>query len=154
MEHCWPQALVLQPAHCSRVQKQHIPQLPEAFGDANNVTGPSAAALGLSLNQLRQLLALLLPGKRCPSRARLGRWVAAARQAGRVLQALDAACPVYVRTACLDEIYCHRQPVFVAVEPHSMTWIVGQRVASCSGDTWHQTLQPWTFLGEKKQRVE
>jgi hypothetical protein len=106
----------------------------------------TAAALGSSLGQTRRLLELLL-GPRCPSRAKLGRWVvAAARRAGKVLQKLDAACVVLVCTACLDEIYCHRRPIFVAVEPCSMTWIVGQRVAHCDGDTWQQTLQPWTFL--------
>ena len=95
---------------------------------------------------MRRLLELVL-GRRCPSRAKLGRWVAAAaRRAGLVLQQLDAACVVLVCTACLDEIYCHRQPLFVAVEPCSMTWIVGQRVAHCTGDAWQQTLTPWTFL--------
>jgi hypothetical protein len=51
-----------------------------------------------------------------------------------------------VTDLCLDEIYCHRQPVLVAVEPHSMTWVLGQRVSTCSGATWQQALQPWTHL--------
>src|SRR5262245_52392799 len=42
----------------------------------------TAAALGLSLNQTRTLLARVLPAAACPSRATLGRWVdAAARRA-------------------------------------------------------------------------
>jgi hypothetical protein len=106
-----------------------------------------AAALGLSLNQTESLLAVLLSAGDRPSRATLGRWVAAAaRQAGPVLEALDRACQAQVTDLCLDEIYCHRQPVLVAVEPHSMTWVVGQRAATCSGAIWQQTLQPWTHL--------
>jgi hypothetical protein len=106
-----------------------------------------AAALGLSLNQTEKLLAVLLPADACPSRATLGRWVgAAARQAGPVLRALDEACEAQVSELCLDEIYCHRQPVLVGVEPHSMTWVLGQRATDCSGNTWQQALQPWVHL--------
>jgi hypothetical protein len=106
-----------------------------------------AAALGLSLNQTQSLLAILLPPQERPSRATLGRWVeAAAGQAGRVLPKLDEACQTLVSELCLDEIFCHRQPVLVGVEPHSMAWVVGQRAANCSGDTWQQALQPWQYL--------
>jgi hypothetical protein len=106
-----------------------------------------AAALGLSLNQTQSLLAVLLPAAARPSRATLGRWVeAAAQQAGRILQKLDEACQPLVSELCLDEIFCHRQPVLVGVEPHSMAWVLGQRAANCSGDTWLQALQPWTHL--------
>jgi hypothetical protein len=106
-----------------------------------------AAALGLSLNQTESLLAILLPPSNRPSRATLGRWVeAAAQQAGRVLQRLDEACQPLVSQLCLDEIFCHRQPLLVGVQPHSMAWVVGQRAANCSGETWHQALQPWTHL--------
>jgi hypothetical protein len=106
-----------------------------------------AAALGLSLNQTQSLLAVILPGALCPSRATLGRWVqAAARRAGPVLQVLDAACPPLVRELCLDEIFCHRRPVLIAVEPHSMAWLLGRRTPDRSGDTWQQAVQPWTHL--------
>jgi hypothetical protein len=106
-----------------------------------------AAALGLSLNQTESLLAILLPPDARPSRATLGRWVeAAARTAGRVLQALDGACHTLVSQLCLDEIFCHRQPLLIGVEPHSMAWVLGQRAKDCSGDTWLQVLQPWTHL--------
>ena len=106
-----------------------------------------AAALGLSLNQTESLLAVVLPNAACPSRATLGRWVqAAARQAGVILPTLDAACQGVVSELCLDEIFCHRQPVLIGVEPHSMTWVLGQRVPNRRGETWQQALQPWTNL--------
>jgi len=105
------------------------------------------AALGLSLNQTQSLLAVVLPGALCPSRATLGRWVqAAARRAGPVLAALDAACPPVVRELCLDEIFCHRRPVLIGVEPHSMAWVLGRRTLDRSGATWQQAVQPWTHL--------
>lgn len=106
-----------------------------------------AAALGLSLNQTERLFAVLLPATVRPSRATIGRWVeAAALQAGHVLQTLDETCQSRVTELCLDEIYCHRQPVLVGVEPHSMAWMLGQRARNCTGDTWQQALQPWPYL--------
>jgi hypothetical protein len=106
-----------------------------------------AAALGLSLNQTERLFEVLLPPAACPSRATLGRWVeAAALRAGRVLQTLDETCQARVTELCLDEIYCHRQPVLVGVEPHSMAWMLGRRARNCTGETWQQTLHPWTHL--------
>jgi hypothetical protein len=106
-----------------------------------------AAALGLSLNQTERLFEVLLPPDARPSRATIGRWVeATALRAGRVLQTLDETCQAQVTELCLDEIYCHRQPVLVGVEPHSMAWMVGQRARHCTGDTWQQALQPWTHL--------
>jgi hypothetical protein len=106
-----------------------------------------AAALGLSLNQTERLFEVLLPADARPSRATLGRWVeAAALRAGRVLQTLDETCQAQVTELCLDEIYCHRQPVLVGVEPHSMAWMLGRRAPNCTGDTWQQSLQPWTRL--------
>jgi hypothetical protein len=106
-----------------------------------------AAASGLSLNQTVNLLAVLLPADACPSRARVGRWVqAAAQRARRLLPVLDEACVPFVIELCLDEIFCHRQPVLVGVEPHSMAWVLGQRSANRSGDTWQQALQAWLHL--------
>jgi hypothetical protein len=106
-----------------------------------------AAALGLSLNQTERLFEVLLPANARPSRATIGRWVeAAALRAGRVLQTLDETCQTQVTELCLDEIYCHRQPVLVGVEPHSMAWMLGQRARNCTGDTWQQALQPWPYL--------
>jgi hypothetical protein len=107
----------------------------------------TAAALGLSLNQSRALLACVLPPSACPSRATLDRWIAtAAAQASQVLACLDRACQPLVETLCLDEIFCHRQPVLMGVEPHSLAWVLGQRGPDRSGASWHQALRPWTHL--------
>jgi hypothetical protein len=104
----------------------------------------TAAAMGLSLCQVLVLLAILLPAKRLPSRATLGRWVLHfARRAGKLLAVLDKACRPLVLCLCLDEIFFRRQPVLMAVEPHSMAWLVGQRVKDRSGETWAKALTAW-----------
>lgn len=78
-------------------------------------------SLGLSLSQILLLLAVLLPASRLPSRATLGRWVQQqAKRARRVLAVLDQACRRLVSALCLDEIFVHRRPVLMAVEPHSL----------------------------------
>ena len=88
----------------------------------------SGCALGLSLSQIVTLFAIVLPLGAVPSRAMVGRWVQeAAAQAGRLLVVLDLACQVRVRVLCLDEIFLHREPVLMAIEPHSMAWMAGQR---------------------------
>jgi hypothetical protein len=104
----------------------------------------TAAAMGLSLCQILALLAILLPAKRLPSRATLGRWVMHfARRAGKLLPMLDKACRPLVLCLCLDEIFFRRQPVLMAVEPHSMAWLLGQRVKDRSGETWAKALAAW-----------
>jgi hypothetical protein len=104
----------------------------------------TAAAMGLSLQQILTLLAILLPPARRPSRATLGRWVQrGARQAQRLLTVLDRACRGLVLCLCLDEIFCRRQPVLMGVEPHSLAWVLGQRAADRSGETWAQALAAW-----------
>jgi len=47
---------------------------------------------------------------------------------------------------CLDEIFFHHDPVLVAVEPHSMAWVAGQRGPDRTGDTWYDVLKPWPNL--------
>ena len=107
----------------------------------------TAAALGLSLNQTRALLACVLPPSTCPSRATLGRWVAgASARASQVLATLDRACQPLVETLCLDEIFCRRLPVLMGVEPHSLAWVLGQRGPDRSGATWQKALQAWPHL--------
>jgi hypothetical protein len=107
----------------------------------------AAAAMGLSLQQTRSLLAILLPKSCCPGRATLGRWVqAAARQAGSVLAALDRACRGLVRTLCLDEIFLRRRPVLMGVEPHSLAWLLGARAGDRTGETWAAALAAWPKL--------
>jgi hypothetical protein len=96
----------------------------------------TAAAMGLSLRQTLTLLAILLPAPRCPGRATLGRWVhAAARRASGVLTVLDRACRAVVLCLCLDEIFFHRQPVLMGIEPHSLAWVLGTRAPDRSGPT-------------------
>src|SRR3954447_3116159 len=97
----------------------------------------TAAAMGLSLNQVLVLLALILGKPACPGRSTLHRWIqAAGLAAGRVLESLDARCRVLVLVGCLDEIFFHGRPVLVGVEPASMTWFLGQKSPDRSGATW------------------
>jgi hypothetical protein len=106
----------------------------------------SAAACGVSLSTTRVLLDLLLD-QRAPSRATLGRWVAGAgRRAGAVLTRLDDACRSLVTAVCLDEIYCHHRPILVGVEPRSLACVVARRAEDCTGETWVQTLAPWSHV--------
>ena len=86
----------------------------------------TATAMGLSLNQVLVLLALILGKQACPGRSTLHRWIKrAALAAGRVLKALDAQCKALVLVGCLDEIFFHGRPVLVGVEPASMAWFLG-----------------------------
>jgi hypothetical protein len=103
--------------------------------------------MGLSLSQVLVLLAILLPRSRLPSRATLGRWVNhSARRAGRLLEVLDKACHSLILCLCLDEIFFRRKPVLMAVEPHSLAWVLGQRAADRSGETWAKALAAWPLL--------
>ncbi len=115
------------------------------FGEApQRRFAATAAALGLSLNQTGALLACVLPDGRRPSRATLGRWVQdAATRARRALAVLDPACRPVVRERCLDESFCRRVPVLRAVEPHSLTWVLGQRGPDRRSATWQAALQAW-----------
>ena len=104
----------------------------------------TAWAMGVSLGQIVTLLAIVLPACHVPSRATIGRWVdQASVQAGGILTVLDRVCQAWVVTLCLDEIFFHRDPVLVAVEPHSMAWVAGQRGPDRTGDTWCALLQKW-----------
>ena len=103
--------------------------------------------MGLSLNQSVVLLAILLGVQACPSRSTVHRWVqAAATAAGKVLRQLDRSCRAFVLVGCLDEIFFHRRPVLVGVEPHSMVWFVGKKADNCQGSTWFAELKPWSSL--------
>jgi hypothetical protein len=107
----------------------------------------TAAAMGLSLGQTLALLAILLPPRRRPSRATLGRWVRqAAGLAGRLLARLDRACRGLVLCLALDEIFCRRRPVLMGIEPHSLAWVLGRREADRSGPAWARALAAWPQL--------
>jgi len=107
----------------------------------------TAIAMGLSLNQVLVLLALLLGQQARPGRGTLGRWIkAAGRTATRVLEHLDTRCRGLVLVGCLDEIFFHRRPVLVGVEPTSMVWFLGQKAGDRTGRTWSGALHPWTAL--------
>jgi len=74
----------------------------------------------------------------------VGRWVEqAGRQAGGILTVLDRVCQVCVVTLRLDEIFFHRDPVLVAVKPHSMAWVAGQRGPDRTGDRGCRVLRQW-----------
>jgi hypothetical protein len=63
-------------------------------------------AMGLSLRQIEDLLAVLLPADSVPDHSTLGQWVQAeAHRAGAVLAELDPACAERVKTLALDEIF-------------------------------------------------
>jgi hypothetical protein len=107
----------------------------------------TAAAMGLSLNQIGGLLAIVLGAVARPSRSALHRIVqAAGRRARRVLTILDEQCRTLILVGCLDEIFFHGRPVLVGVEPTSLVWFLGQRAPDRSGGTWLKALRPWTVL--------
>jgi hypothetical protein len=120
----------------------------EALSEAKqrNFAG-SGCAMGLSLRQIITLFAIGLPLGAVPSRAMVGRWVQEARaRAGRLLGVLDLACRTRVRVRCLDEIFLQRAPVLMAIEPHSMAWMAGQRGPDRSGERWCEVLTHWPCL--------
>jgi hypothetical protein len=106
----------------------------------------SGGAMGLSLSQIVTLFAIVLPRSAVPSRAMVGRWVQAAAQAGRLLVVLDLACQARIRVLCLDEIFLHRELVLMAIEPHSMAWMVGQRGPDRRGESWCEVRANWPCL--------
>jgi hypothetical protein len=107
----------------------------------------SASAMGLSLNQIEDLLSGLLPPHAGPGRATIGRWVGQASQrAAQVLAVLDRHSRPHARQLCLDEIFFHGTPVLVAVEPASMALLLCQREGDRGGATWEQALRPFTAL--------
>ena len=103
--------------------------------------------MGLSHTQIHVLLAFLLGAMACPSRTTIHRWLqAAGKAAGVVLKRLDGCCRLLVLVGCLDEIFFHRRPVLVGIEPHSMVWFLGKKAANHKGSTWFGELQSWTAL--------
>jgi hypothetical protein len=115
--------------------------LPEAKQHACAATG---SARGLRLGQLITLWAIFLPHGAVPSRATVGRWVSqASRQAGDLLTLLDPLGQRWVLVRCVDAMFCPRVPLLLAVEPHSMAWMAGQRGPDRSGDRGCAILAKW-----------
>jgi hypothetical protein len=115
--------------------------LSEAKQHAFAATG---GAMGLSLGQIITWLAIVLPHGAVPSRATVGRWVSqASRQAGDLLALLDQRCQRWVLVRCLDEIFFHREPILMGVEPHSLAWVAGQRGPDRSGASWSELIAKW-----------
>jgi len=98
----------------------------------------TAAAMGLSLNQVLVLLALILGKQACPGRSTLHRWIKAAALAAGARPEVPSmrGCQVLVLVGCLDEIFFHGRPVLVGVEPASMTWFLGRKSNDRTGATW------------------
>ena len=64
-----------------------------------------------------------------------------------VLKRLDGCCRLLVLVGCLDEIFFHRRPVLVGIEPQEHDLVSGeQRPTNCQGSTWFAELQHWTSL--------
>lgn len=105
------------------------------------------SAMGLSLTQIVTLLAIVLPLRMVPSRATVGRWVhQSAQQSSRILAVLDRACQRWVLVLCLDEIFFHREPILMAVEPASLVWLAGQRGPDRTGASWCKVIEKWPSL--------
>jgi hypothetical protein len=103
--------------------------------------------MGLSLTQIVTLLAIVLPLGVVPSRATVGRWVQqSAQQSSAILRVLDRACQRWVLVLCLDEIFFHREPILMGVEPISLAWLAGQRGPDRSGESWSQVIAQWPNL--------
>lgn len=107
----------------------------------------AGCAMGLSLTQIVMLLVIVLPRGAGPSRATVGRWVQqAGEQASRILMVLDRACQTWVLRLCLDEIFFHREPILMEVEPDSMAWMAGQRGPDRTGESWCEVVKKWPCL--------
>jgi hypothetical protein len=107
----------------------------------------AGSAMGLSLTQIVTLLAIVLPLRMVPSRATVGRWVhQSAQQSSRILEVLDRACQRWVLVLCLDEIFFHREPILMAVEPVSLAWLEGQRGPDRTGASWCKVMEKWPSL--------
>jgi hypothetical protein len=106
-----------------------------------------AAAMGLSLDQIVELLALVVGTRKAHSRSTVHRWVqSAAAAASKVLQRLDRQSKDLVEVACLDEIFFHDHPVLVGVEPASMVLFLASKCLRLSRRAWIQRLLDWDAL--------
>jgi len=92
-------------------------------------------------------LALCLPQGRVPRRATVGRGVAqASRRAGGRLTGLAQCCQRWVVVWCWDDSLRQRAPICMAVEPHRMAWLAGQRGPDRSGERWGALVTHWPWV--------
>ena len=104
----------------------------------------AGSAMGLSLSQIVILLAIVLPCRMVPSRAMVGRGVQQSAQPSRgILQVLDRVCQGVVLVLCLDDIFFHREPILMGVEPTSWAWLAGQRGPDRRGESGGQVMEQW-----------
>ena len=107
----------------------------------------AGSAMGLSLTQIVVLLAIVLPSRMVPSRATVGRWVQQSAQQSRgLLEVLDRACQRWVPVWCPDEIFFHREPILMGVEPISLAWLAAQGGPDRSGESWCKVIEAWPNL--------
>ena len=107
----------------------------------------ASSAMGLSLTQMVILLAIVWPSRLVPSRATVGRGVQQSAQQSRgILEVLDRACQRWGLVWCLDEIFFHREPILMGVEPLSLAWLAGQRGPDRSGKSWCEVIEAWPNL--------
>jgi hypothetical protein len=77
----------------------------------------------------------------------VGRWVQQSAQQSRgILEVLDRACQRWVLVLCLDEIFFHREPSLMGVEPLSLAWLAAQRGPDRRGESWCQVIDAWPKL--------
>jgi hypothetical protein len=113
----------------------------EVTPDQHAEFAATAQALGVSLSQARQLLAVVLRAG-TPSKAALGRYAqAAGRRAGAALTALDAASRGRARQVAADEIFSGRRPILMTLEQDSLCWLGGRLAANRDGPTWAAELE-------------
>jgi hypothetical protein len=107
----------------------------------------AGSAMGLSLSQMVIVLAIVWPSRMVPSRAMVGRWVQQSAQQSRgILKILDRVCQGLVLVWCLAEIFLHRDPILMGVEPTSWAWLAGQRGPDRRGASWCKVLEQWPSL--------
>ena len=107
----------------------------------------AGSAMGLSLSQMVILLAMVLPSRMVPSRAMVGRWVQHSAQPSRgILKVLERVCQGLVLVWCRDEIFLHREPILMGVEPTSWAGLAGQRGPDRSDASWCKVIEQWPSL--------
>jgi hypothetical protein len=98
-------------------------------------------ACGVTLVQCQNLLEVLIPREKILSVPTLGRRTkAAGKQAGALLEVLDAFTQEQVRDGAADEIYV-RDPVLMVVEQESLCWVTGKLSDEVSGEAWSKEFE-------------